>query len=261
MMRNGRIVNALSAAIGLVAVAVCAPHARAQGEPPGEPDPAPAEEAPPPDVAEPEAAPAAEEPAGEPVAEGEVGAAVTVEPADTGAQPWSFGIAPRLGLTIPTSKLGPMVVGGVEIDYALPVLDGRLVAALDFSLTRPGHSGSVTDPRVGTAEYDVAETELKIALLGVYRLFGPEHKLIPYGGLGPVLHLLRTTESTDLAPGDNTSQSTNLGLELLAGADYRLGPGYLAGELRFVYSNLDHMLPGDSNAGNVMVMVGYRIVF
>jgi opacity protein-like surface antigen len=187
--------------------------------------------------------------------------ASSAEPTDVAGTPWTIGVAPRLGVTVPTSKLGPMLVGGIEIDWAPPVLGRRLVAALDVSLTRPGHGGSTTDPRTGEANYDIDETELKLALLGVYRVFGPERRMIPYGGLGPVLHLLETAETTDLAPGENTSQDTNLGFELLGGVDYRLGPGYLSGELRVVYSNLDHLLTGNSNAGNVMLSAGYRLTF
>jgi hypothetical protein len=34
---------------------------------------------------------------------------------------WTLGVSPRIGVTIPTSKLGAMIVGGLELDLALPV--------------------------------------------------------------------------------------------------------------------------------------------
>lgn len=178
------------------------------------------------------------------------------------AEPWTIGIAPRIGLTVPTSELGATVVGGLEVDVALPVLDRRLVLAVDASITRPGASGSVSDERIGgTGDYDLDVTELKLGLDVVYRIFGPERRLVPFAGIGPVLHMLRTKETTSFAPGENTAQNTELGLELLGGADFRVGPGYLLGEIRVVYSDLDHLFTGDSNAGNVVTSLGYRIVF
>jgi len=94
-----------------------------------------------------------------------------------------------------------------------------------------------------------------------YRLFGAGHALVPWGALGPVLHMLRTSESTMVAPGDNSATSTELGLEVAAGVDYRLGPGFLLGAARMIYSNLDHTLTGDTNAGKLGFEAGYRFVF
>ena len=76
-----------------------------------------------------------------------------------------------------------------------------------------------------------------------------------------MLHMLRSTETTSIAPGDNTAQSTEVGLELGGGVDYRLGPGFVAGDVRFAYSGLDHSLTGKTNAGKVTVAAAYRVVF
>lgn len=187
--------------------------------------------------------------------------------ADSLAEPgaatsWSVGIAPRVGLTVPTSELGAMVVGGLAIDVPLPVAERRLVIALDASLTRPDHGGSVMDERInGSGTYEVSVTELKLGVDAIYRFFGADRAFIPFAGIGPILHMLRTTETTSFAPGSNTAQETKLGFEVVVGADFAAGPGYLLGELRGVYSNLDDLLTGDSNAGNVMAAVGYRAVF
>jgi opacity protein-like surface antigen len=184
------------------------------------------------------------------------------EMAADAADPWTASLAPRVGLTVPTSKLGPMVAGGLEVGYALPVLNGQLVLAVDGTLTRPGYTNTVSDPRVGgEGEYELDVTELKLGLGLVYRIFGPEEAFVPFVGAGPALHMLRTTERNDFNPGENTAESSELGFEVVAGADYRMGPGYLLGEARVLYSDLDHLYTGDSNAGNVVLSVGYRAVF
>jgi hypothetical protein len=195
--------------------------------------------------------------------------AALVEPATTSApaavetRPWQFGIAPRLGLLVPTSKLGTMVLGGLELDYVVPAANRQLVVGVDLSLTRPSYDGSAMDPRIatGTAMYTIHETEMVVGATIGYRLFPADHALVPWGALGPVLHLLKTSESSTIAPGTNTATSTELGLELAAGVDYRTGPGFLLGGARLVYSNLDHTLTGDTNAGKLAIEVGYRIVF
>ncbi len=239
------------------------PAPAAEPAPPAEPAPS-AEPAPPAEPA-PSAEPAEPAPTAEPAPQAEPGPVVeplVVEQSAAPAAGWSFAVAPRLGLTVPTSKLGPWMVGGLEIDIALPVLDRRLVVALDASVTRPGHDGSGSDPRVGGAyEYSIDEAELKLGLDVIYRFFTAEHRLVPYAGLGPIVHMTKTTESTDLAPGDNTAQDTYFGFEGFGGVDFRLGPGALLAEVRVLGSNLNDLLTGNSNAGNVMISVGYRIGF
>jgi hypothetical protein len=175
---------------------------------------------------------------------------------------WTFAVAPRIGLVIPTSRLGMMAAGGLEVDVALPVAGGRLLVALDASLTRPDSSGTVNDARIGGAgDYDIAVTEFKVGLLGVFRLFGPDRPIIPYAGLGPVIHMLHTKQQTSFGPGPNKERNTELGFEVVAGADFRAGPGYVLGEARVVYSDLDHRWTGDTNAGGVTISAGYRLTF
>ena len=61
--------------------------------------------------------------------------------------------------------------------------------------------------------------------------------------------------------GSNNSQQTKPGFEATVGVDYAVGPGFLAGDLRFIYSTLDTPLTGSSNAGSLSLAVGYRFVF
>lgn len=184
-------------------------------------------------------------------------------PAATAPASWTLGLAPRLGLVVPTSKLGAMAVGGLEIDVALPVGQRQLYVALDLSLTRPSYDGSVMDPRIpgGAGDYTVKEVEMVVGALVGYRLRPAGAALVPWAVIGPILHLLRTTETSTIAPGHNTATSTELGLEVAAGVDYHAGPGFVVGGLRVVYSSLDHVLTGDTNAGTVGLDLGYRLVF
>lgn len=48
-------------------------------------------------------------------------------------------------------------------------------------------------------------------------------------------------------------------IQLGGGVDHPIGPGYLVGDLRFAYSSLDNVLTGSTNAGNLVVSVGYRL--
>jgi hypothetical protein len=198
-----------------------------------------------------------------PAVQADASASVSTSSSAEPAKPWQIGIAPRLGFVVPTSKLGAMVIGGIELAYALPAVNHQLIVALDLSLTRPSYDGSAMDPRIpnGSTTYTVHETEMVVGATLGYRVFGAEHALVPWGALGPVLHMLKTSETTMLAPGDNTATSTELGLELAAGVDYRVGPGFVLGGARLIYSNLDHVLTGDTNAGKLGFEVGYRFVF
>lgn len=174
---------------------------------------------------------------------------------------WQLAVEPRLGLVVPTAKLGPMVIGGIEVDYAV-AMDKRLLVGLDVSLTRPSHDGTVMDPRVPSSpQYAIKETEMVLALLASYRFAAQDRALVPWVGAGPMLHFLRSTETTTIAPGDNTAGSTELGLELAGGADYRVGPGFIVGDVRFAYTKLEHTITGSTNAGKITLALGYRFVF
>lgn len=185
-------------------------------------------------------------------------AASAVAGADPAPAAWAVGVEPRIGVLVPTSKLGAMAVGGVEVDKPL----GPIVLAADLALTRPSYDGSAMDPRIpgGMASYTIHQTELLAGVLASYR-FRPERALVPRVGAGPVLQILKSNETTTAAPGENTATQTKLGVEVAGGVDYRLGPGFLAGDVRFVYSKLDTMLTGSSNAGSVSLAFGYRFVF
>ena len=178
------------------------------------------------------------------------------------AQP-VFGLAPRVGLDVPTSPLGLFVVGGLGLDFFLPALDHRLVLGLDASYTAPSFDGDGADPRVnGDYTYTITEQELKLGLDLAFRFFTDDRPVIPYLGVGFIVQFLETAETTSFGPrAEHLEQSTEPGFEVFGGVDFRLGPGFLLAELRFVHTGLDHRLTGNSNAGNLALAVGYRFVF
>ncbi|MBW2277195.1 MAG: hypothetical protein JRF63_06865, partial [Deltaproteobacteria bacterium] len=124
---------------------------------------------------------------------------------DQGAEQIRFGLASRVGLDVPTSDLDPFLVAAVEIDFFLPVLERRLVLAIDMSFTKPSHSGRGTDPRIGGEyKYEIDVLQLKAALDIVFRLAGNREFPIPFVGLGPICQYVRTTQTTSIANGENT---------------------------------------------------------
>jgi hypothetical protein len=173
-----------------------------------------------------------------------------------------LAMALRIGFDVPTSDLDPFLVAALEVDVFPPVIDRRLALALDVSFTRPGLSGRGSDPRIGGEySYEVEVLQLKAALDVILRLGSDRLAPIPFLGLGAICHYLRTEQTTSITPAENTEWSFEPGFEVLAGLDVPLGPGFVVFDFRFVYSDLDHLLTGDSNAGNVTTAAGYRLFF
>jgi hypothetical protein len=205
--------------------------------------------------------PGHEEDAAEPKMEGEE---PTIEASFDSGGPsgWMFGVAPRVGLDIPTSALNPFLALGLEFDVWLPVLDNRLMLAADFAFTYPREDGSGNDPRLGGAyDYETKVLVLKWAIDASWRFFPPDRTLIPFAGLGFVVQYLRTAQTMSTETGTNTERNGAPGFEIFGGLDWKLGIGYLFGDVRFAYTDLDHRFTGDINAGNVTICVGYRFVF
>lgn len=184
------------------------------------------------------------------------------QPAETTERSWLFGIAPRLGLAVPTSALGPAMLAAIEVDFFLPVMERRVVVMLDLALTRPEHQGAGTDARVGgDYEYSMTALEAKLSIGAVYRFLTRERPIVPFVGLGPAVQVVRTTERTSFDASENSERTFEFGAEVLGGADLRVGPGAVYAELRLVLTTLRQRLTGDTNSGYAGLAVGYRFVF
>ena len=166
-------------------------------------------------------------------------------------------LAPKLGATIPTSKLGVTFFGGLNVGYLLPVgLPIPIGIAFEFAYLKPSYENSASSPAVGNYDYDLSQRLFVLALDAFVQV--PMGALTPYGGIGYGIYLLRS--EMDSFGMTNTETQTRAGLQLHGGAGYRLGPGDVYGELRYHYTNLRFDATGKSNAGGVTIGVGYRLV-
>jgi hypothetical protein len=55
-----------------------------------------------------------------------------------------------------------------------------------------------------------------------------------------------------------TETSTEIGLFVALGGEYRLGPGALFLDIDFGWSDLDHKITGDTSTANITPTLGYR---
>jgi opacity protein-like surface antigen len=112
----------------------------------------------------------------------------------------------------------------------------------------------------GDGAYNLGNAEVGILLSAVYRLEDALPGLTPYGGLGPGLYLHRTT--TQAFQSQYVETEGRLGLQMMAGADYALGPGAAFVEFRYHFSRVDFVSTGSANVGGFLALgLGYRLRF
>lgn len=173
-----------------------------------------------------------------------------------------FVVAPKLGLFEPTSRLSGALFLGLEAGYVTPALDNRLAIVLEVDWVRPRASGNVTDPRVvaGDGAYNLGNAEVGVLLSAVYRLEDVVLGLTPYGGLGPGLYFHRT--ATQAFQNKYLETEARVGFQLMAGADYTLGPGAAFAEVRYHFTRVDFLSTGNANVGGFLALgAGYRLRF
>lgn len=168
----------------------------------------------------------------------------------------------------PFSEFGVSYVLDLEVGYLLPVLDKSIEIFVSGQYTRPTTEGAETaaDARLpgdGALRYDIAQQEFSLTLGGLYRIPVGLDWLMPYGGLGARLYMLRTevkgTAGGELfAPNEETQSAA--GLLLLGGVDFALGPGALGAELQFGWAHVDAFVLRDTNLGALQLLVGYRLM-
>jgi hypothetical protein len=173
-----------------------------------------------------------------------------------------------LGLGAPFNDFGGTPVLELELGY-LPELGGRraLEIFLSGQYTQPGVDGSAAepDPRVPGSEpfsYEVTQQMLSLGLGVLYHIDVGSELLMPYGGLGGRMYLLRTQASTEVAGqavADSDETQTSFGLVLLGGVELFLGPGALLAELSFGWAGLDAYIMRDTNLGALSLSIGYRV--
>lgn len=185
-------------------------------------------------------------------------AAKTETSAAAASAPLGLAIAAKIGGTVPTSDLGLTYYAALEVQYDLPVLDGLLGIAVEFSAGQPSTSGTVNAAQVGgNFDYDLSTRVIVIGVEAIAsKSFGD---ISPYGGVGYGFYFLHANVE---AFGDtNTEDQMRSGLQIRGGAGYRLGPGEVVAELRYHYVQLRFLSTGKSNAGGITLGVGYKFSF
>lgn len=172
------------------------------------------------------------------------------------------------GLGKPWSDFGATPVFELELGYMLPPLDRAIEIFLMGQYAQPGVDGDSEepDPRLPGADplsYEVTQQWLALSFGGLYRIDVGSDLVMPYGGLGARMYMLRTKVKGSVAGesfGENEETQTDFGLVLLGGIDIFLGPGALLAELSFGWAKLDGFVMRDTNLGALSLAVGYRVM-
>jgi hypothetical protein len=178
------------------------------------------------------------------------------------AQKGRFLVAPKFGLFEPTSRLSGAFFAGIEAGYLTPALDDHLAVVLEVDWVRPRASGAVADPRVvaGDGAYNLGNAEVGVLFSAVYRFEDIVLGLTPYGGLGPGFFFHRT--ATQAFQNTYVETEGRLAFQMMAGADYTLGPGAAFVEFRYHFSKVDFLATGNTNVGGFLALgLGYRLRF
>ncbi len=174
--------------------------------------------------------------------------------------------APKVGFFKTTTALQGAFYAGGELGYLTPLLDRKLAIVAEGSWHKPTLIGTVADPQLaaGTGSFGMTERQVAVLLSAVYRasgLFGsgPLAALTPYGGLGPGLYL--HTVTTDAFGSRHVETQGTFGFQVLAGAEYTLGPGGVFFEVHYHVTQIDLRTTGAANVGGFLAAsLGYRLV-
>ena len=176
--------------------------------------------------------------------------------------PGRLEAAPKIGLFEPTSRLSGAMFAGAELGYASPALGERLWIVMEVDWVRPHASGTITDARILSPgqSYSLQHSEVGVLLSAVLRLPDLSRRLTPYGGLGPGLYFHRA--ATAAFGSSYLETEAHLGLQVLAGADFTIGPGAGFGEARYHFARVDFISTGNADAGGFAALcLGYRLRF
>jgi hypothetical protein len=162
------------------------------------------------------------------------------------------------------SELDP--AAQVELEGGVSLLGNRLDVALQVSWDRSAAAGGAEDDRfdTGAVKWELDQDFLMIGLVARYRFLPMDKPYNAYAGAGPRLLLMKTTvngTSGDGSLGENTQTETRVGAVLVAGGEYRLGPGDLLLELAMGIGSIDGLITGQSSASALSVLLGYRLRF
>ena len=182
-----------------------------------------------------------------------------------------IGAKAGAGIGAPLNELGATFVGELELGYALPLPEpiGRSLELFTAgAYLAPSTDGTVAaaDPRLpgdGSFNYEVTQQAVVLTLGARYRISLADDAIAPYGAVGARMYLMRTTtegQAAGQALGTTDETATAFGLHVAGGVDFRLGPGAVLAEAQLGYAPLDGYVMRDTNAGALVLLVGYRFM-
>lgn len=168
----------------------------------------------------------------------------------------------KVGGIVPFGGMGPNVIGGIDLGYAL---QNGLAFGVAADYAAPKQSGTESDTRVtgGTYSWHLTQQMLQVMPFVMYRIKSMG-TLVPYVGVGPRIYMLQSfVRSNEGTPSfqETRETSTRIGVGVPIGLEVKAGPGALVGELLLQYGGIKHLATGNSNTGAASLSLGYRVMF
>jgi len=159
----------------------------------------------------------------------------------------------------------------LELEYLLPLpkpVNHSLGLFASAGYTQPKTDGSEgePDPRLpgdGVLKYEVTQQQVMLSFGALYRIPVGLDFMMPYGGVGARVYMQKskvTASGGGESFGENDETQTDVGLLVLGGVDFFLGPGALLAEIQFGYAGLDGFVMRNTNTGALNIAVGYRFI-
>jgi hypothetical protein len=177
-------------------------------------------------------------------------------------------LAARVGAFVPQpfSPLGSSYLVGVEAGWVAPVWKRRLAVAVDLAFSAPDGEGRFqSGAAVAPIVWRAALREVTIGLsLMVRQPFG---RFVPYLALGPrllVVDALVASHAGGARLPTNRESTLALGLSLVPGLGFSLGPGQLFLEVPCAFLwrvGAAPRLTGDFDPSALTLAAGYRVFF
>ncbi|WP_373047403.1 hypothetical protein [Vulgatibacter sp.] len=193
-------------------------------------------------------------------------------PAAAGAAEKPFAVGLKADLLLPVSDVSATGALALEMRYRLPFHERRLAVGADVGWYQMGGVGDQVDPQLGVYQFDWRLHTLPIHLGLEYMPPLPEllPGLRPFAEAGFAMSFLWSSANYVRGDGsrfieENPGEGLATGLYLGAGGAWRLGPGDLVGQFRWVRLVTDMEMPwrnGDGgDVGGSNVYAGYRLLF
>jgi hypothetical protein len=177
-------------------------------------------------------------------------------------------VGARVGALVPQpfSTLDSSYVVGIEAGWVAPVWKHRLALAADLSFTAPDGEGQFQSTSViAPVSWRASVRQVMIGVQLMVRQ--PVGRFMPYLAAGPrvlIVDALVTSQAGDVRLPGNRESAAALGVQIVPGLGFSLGPGQLFLELPCAFLwrvGAAPQLTGDFNPSSLTVAAGYRVFF